>query len=435
VVNLNRRRLVNLSGVCIKPWHYSYNTITLSPTEWQYSKDRSCKSHLIDPDPEPDPPHLRAELDSLTLEIDTAQTELSIWVDGGSTEQLVSDVTYSTPPEAYDLYSDLILKSPYLSDTVMKESIEKEDVLDNAMVEDILVANPQAAKSAEIQETLDGRINQLTDDQRESVDQGKYAVSAKEVLESRLAWDKHCRAMILDDLTTLYKNDTLNAFSRDSLVALLNSESDPFSSYQLAFIWLNEGDSLEAWNTLNNMINLFDFNDADLELQQQYNNYAGCYFEMVDRDDPDFVEDSVSRSSLYALAGQNTCPGAYSRNMLQFFDTLIYIEPYVLPDEQVKTGASSQDNSKKPQVDNDFRIYPNPAMSYFIAEYLVQEVNVQSLELLVSDLTGQNLLLISLPGRSGHKIIDTKALKPGLYLCKFVMNGKTKKAIKLSVVQ
>jgi len=86
--------------------------------------------------------------------------------------------------------------------------------------------------------------------------------------------------------------------------------------------------------------------------------------------------------------------------------------------------------------DNSFlKVYPNPAMSYFIAEYAVQTTLVGSLELMISDISGSVLQKIILPGNSGHKIISTKELKPGLYLCKFVVDGKEKQTIKLSVIK
>jgi hypothetical protein len=349
---------------------------------------------------------------------------------------IVSDVSFSTPPEAYDLYSDLILKSPYLSDTVLKESIEKEDVLDNVMIEDILVANPQSSKSAEIQESLDEKNHLLTEDQRGNIDQGKYFLSGKEILESRLALNNHCRAMILDDLITLFKNDTVNAYVKDSLKALLNDENDPCLLYQLAYIWLNEGDSTEAWNILNNIDDSFNFNPAQLELHQQYVDYAKQYSKIINSDNPAFTLDSISRSTLYALEEQKTFPGIYSRNVLQYFDTLLYIEPYIIPTEVEKTGVIPTNHKVTQKVSNEnFRIYPNPSMSYFIAEYSIQNSKGESLELLISDISGCILQHISLTGNPGHKIISTKDFKSGLYFCKFVLNGKEKQVIKLSVVK
>jgi hypothetical protein len=423
------------SEIRVEPKWYT-NNIFLHDTRIQFVKEKSCKSHLSIPDPNPDPPHLRAELESFAIKIDSAQTELNTWVDGGNTDQLVSVVTFSTPPEAYDLYSDLILKSPYLSDTVLKESIQKEDVLDNVMIEDILVANPQSAKSAEIQESLDEKNNLLTEDQRGNIDQGKYFISAKEILESRLAWNNHCRAMILDDLITLFKNDTVNANAKDSLIALLSNENDASLSYQLAYMWLNAGDSIEAWNILNNIDDSFNFNPAQLELHQQYVEYAKQYSEIINSDNPAFPLDSISRSTLYALKEQKTFPGVYSRNVLQFFDTLLYIEPYIIPIEEEKTGVIPTNHKVTQKFSNDnFRIYPNPSLGYFIAEYSIQNPRGESLELLISDISGIILQHISLTGNPGHKIISTKDFKPGLYFCKFVLNGKEKQVSKLSVVK
>jgi hypothetical protein len=419
----------------VEPRWYT-NNIILHNTNITFDKERSCKSHLTKPDPNPDPPHLRAELELYALKIDSVQTELSTWVDGGNTDQLVSDVTFSTPPEAYDLYSDLILKSPYLSDTVLKESIQKEDVLDNVMIEDILVANPQSAKSAEIQESLDEKNNLLTDDQRGNIDQGNYFLSGKEILESRLAWNNHCRAMIIDDLISLFKNDTVNAYSIDSLKTLLNDENDPGLLYQLAYIWLNEGDSVESWNILNNLDDSFNFNPAQLELHQQYIDYAKQYSEISNSDNPAFPFDSISRSILYALKEQQTFPGIYSRNVLQFFDTLLYVEPYIIPTETEKTGVIPTNHKvTQNESDDNFRIYPNPSMSYFITEFSIQKSKGESLELFISDISGCILQQIPLTGSPGHKIISTKDFKPGLYLCKFVLNGKERQVIKLSVVK
>jgi hypothetical protein len=422
------------SVIRVKPKWYTQNVFPQN-THIPINKE-SCNSHLTKPDPNPDPPHLKAELESFALKIDSAQTELTTWVDGGNTEQLVSDVTFSIPPEAYELYSDLILKSPYLSDTVLKESIQKEDVLDNVMIEDILVANPQSAKSAEIQKSLDEKIFLLTEDQRGTIDQGNYFISGKEILESRLAWNNHCRAMILDNLITFFKNDTVNAYAKDSLKALLNDENDPALLYQLAYIWLNEGDSAEAWNILNNIDDSFNFNPAQLELHQQYVEYAKQYSEIINSVNPAFPLDSISRSTLYVLQEQKTFPGVYSRNVLQFFDTLLYVEPYIIPPELEKTGIIPTNHKVMPKVSTEnFRIYPNPSKSYFIAEYSFEITNWESLELFISDISGCILKRISLNGNPGHKIISTKDFKPGLYFCKFVINGKEKQVIKLSVVK
>ncbi len=48
------------------------------------------------------------------------------------------------------IYTELIDKSPYLSDTVVSTAIEKEKVLPGAMIRDVMVANPHTAKNDEL---------------------------------------------------------------------------------------------------------------------------------------------------------------------------------------------------------------------------------------------------------------------------------------------
>jgi hypothetical protein len=65
--------------------------------------------------------------DSLKTEIDNLEATLQQNIDGGSTAETAEDVFYSTLDETYSVYSDLMEKSPYLSDTVMKNAVMRED--------------------------------------------------------------------------------------------------------------------------------------------------------------------------------------------------------------------------------------------------------------------------------------------------------------------
>jgi hypothetical protein len=117
-------------------------------------------------------------------------------------------------------------------------------------------------------------------------------------------------------------------------------------------------------------------------------------------------------------------------------DTLLYIEPFVIPDDQLKSSIMPNNSSQNAEsMKEDFKIYPNPAMNYYTVEYNIETELNHEIILQVLNVAGKLLEDYHIQGNQGHKIISTKGLKPGLYLCKFVINGKEKQTIKLSVIK
>lgn len=128
--------------------------------------------------------------------------------------------------------------------------------------------------------------------------------------------------------------------------------------------------------------------------------------------------------------------GTYARNILHYIDTLTYIEPYVLPSGlRIKSLYDQTKTECIVPYDNHFAIYPNPAMSYFVADYKTDELGNTNSILRISDLTGTLVKQFYLRGTIGNMVISTKDLKPGAYLCSFVVSGKLKKTIKLAIVK
>jgi hypothetical protein len=129
---------------------------------------------------------------------------LSTVVDGGSTSLLNFEVETSTPSEAMQLRTDLLTESPWLSDTVMKSAIEKEEVLNNVMIRDVLVANPQSAKRIEVLEALDQRNIPIPDSLMADIMEGENILGQKEVMERNLLWWNQQYGFTLKTLTGLY---------------------------------------------------------------------------------------------------------------------------------------------------------------------------------------------------------------------------------------
>ena len=421
------------SNIRVKPVNYTESTVTLDSTVHIYSKELACPSHLSDSSTIPDV--LKSEIYVMEASIDSVQTELSIWIDGGETEVTINDIELSTPPEAYDVYSDLMLKSPYLSDTVMIESIEKENVINNSMIEDILVANPQAAKSYKIAEALDGKSYPLADEQRDNINQGKFTTSNKEKLEAKLSTRIHSKTMIQDDLITFYMNDTVNVWAIDSLEVFLSEINTLSSNYQHASLKMIQGDSLLVMAILDNFENLFEMSSRELSTHQQYISYSVLFLNNLVTEVWNNNLDSLTKLELATLSSHRSLPGRYALNILQLYDTLQYFEPYVLPQDLMKSLAiGSKPTSDDSQSQEVFKIYPNPAISYFVLEFNQGFVSQDEASFIICDELGRTIQEYLIDSESDHKVISTSSLGKGIFLCKFVRGKKVVQTVKLIVL-
>jgi len=213
---------------------------------------------------------MRVALATSEEKITNTEAILAALVDGGDTEELKTEVEYSVPPEAMDVYNQLISNSPYLSDTVVSTAITKENVLPNVMVRDIMVANPHTAKSAELMKKLDDRLNPLPEYMKAQILQGKNLVSIKEKIESQLAGHKAKKSKIFNRLVRYFLNDSLNpSYANDSITNLLQQDNRIYSKYNLAMLHHQNGEYQQGIDVLNNIPNQFDLLGIELSEYQE----------------------------------------------------------------------------------------------------------------------------------------------------------------------
>ena len=421
----------------VKPEYYSEKFISLNKQNTIFLINESCPSDFSGGGggSESDRDGMRSSMAENDSKADSVNALLSALVDGGNTEVLRQEVLQTMPPGAYDTYMALMGKSPYLSDSVLIATIEKEDALPNVLVKDILVANPQSAKSPEIMDKVEEKTVPMTDQMKAEILLGKYIVAAKEKLESQASYYRSARAAALKYLKQSYINDTLDPAAGDSLIALLESENGLHEKYQLAFAYLNKGD-VESANTLvASLPSLYQFN---AQQQQTYDDFAQLYGVISDLQTSAMPLDSLSAAQLQTLQqladNSHNFAGAAARNILTIVAAYNYDEPVILPEAGMKSGIvfdlpGVSRNYKPEYVD----IYPNPAMDYIIVE--LNKTNVNGVTLTLYDGKGNIIRTATIPGKTQYYVMGLKGLKPGIYILKADMDGKNIGSKKFSIVK
>jgi len=369
--------------------------------------------------------YLREQIKESNLKIDSITNLLLFLIDAGSTDSLKYDVDNSITNQSYEIYQELINASPYLSDTVMASAIEKENVISGAMISDIMVANPQSAKSDKLLTALENRSNQLTDSMWVEILHGMDTVSTIERLTDELSGWIQRRDLYFNTLAEYFINDTGNSIISDSLIALYQSNDRLSSRYLLVQYYLNRYNYTQANNTIQNIPLSFDLNSRK----------ASYYDKCVDLVDilPDLykdttgyiIPDSVQTTALEQLADDGSIlPGAWARNILIASGLLTYQEPIVF---ETNYKSSCRDRFYIPgyhKEEPDVILYPNPARDFITIESKWLGSSGSPALLMIYDTKGRQIGKCTLSEHSDHQLIPLQNLSTGTYFFQVVFDNK-----------
>jgi len=386
-----------------------------------YSKEGSCPSKLEGGGGEG-----KEKMDEASYTIEIKESALQVLVDGGNTEELNNAIFTSFPDEALEVTQQLLDDSPYLSDTVMKSAIFKENVFPNAMVRDVLVANPHSAKSKEILQALDEKTNPMSDDMIAEIIQGQTVTGAKEALESEIAFWRQQRSRIYGELFHLYRNDTTNSWAKDSLIDLLQNVPDLQAKYSLVYQFLKSNEINQASIVLYNIPQNMEMNGDE---QQEYD-YFVALFDILLQERTDTTGlcniDSTQIETLFVLSENDQyLPGVYARNILINLKKMVYDEPFNIPDplKSLKPNTNFR-NETKPQVTNTLlKVFPNPAKNYIVIDYDAGEIG-NHIMITISDMTGKLIFVKTVNKNHDQIIVPIINWDEGIYLVRLIINNK-----------
>ncbi len=182
-----------------------------------------------------------------------SQTQLRLWTDQGDTPAMAQEIDNSSSDEAFALRNQLLNTSPYLSQEVLQKATAKEQVLNNALLRDVLVANPQAAKDQGVLQALGNRVQPMPTPMEQQILAGQTRVGAKEALEATHHQAQGLYNNTLAAMQATMQNDSSNTFTADSLLQLLESAYNIDSRYRLAALYQAQDNNVALQRVWQNM--------------------------------------------------------------------------------------------------------------------------------------------------------------------------------------
>ena len=350
-------------------------------------------------------------------------------VDGGNTQQLENDVILTDNADAWRKYQELMANAGYLSDEVLDEVNKKETGFNKAMIRNVLVANPQAAKSEKVQQNLGKRINPLPDYMRDQIDMGLTKMSAKEFLEFKKATyqSRHDRA--IDRLVMLLKADTLNDRSFEIVEALSNTNDVNFD-YKLVEYY----DAQNQSDLADLLLEVIDGYNLSNYQQQYFNNYS-AFRNLTAQWNQAGVNmaalDSTKLQQLKAYAELNNAVAAKAIDLQRLNGDYSYAEPVYDPESGDKSNTHSR-RKRTGVTDNKMLLFPNPSDGYFTVEYnLVDPFN--KAVLVVFDMSGRVIVQQEINYEIDQVIIPSGNWPAGQYTVSLFADKKTAMTKKITI--
>jgi len=379
---------------------------------------------------------LYANLANAQLSLNSSKVILNIWQDGGNAN-LDQQVATTQPWDVYQQFNALIAESPYLSDDVLLETVNNP-AFTSLMVKLVMVANPQAAKSDEIMQAIEDRIPAMPQSYIDEIKAGESAISQLEILKGNVASDNHLLRMTGEEIKRNYRNNHVDTWATDSLIAFVSRQNDLSDKFELATIYFNLGQysNMESVFTDIANMNLNDIQNAD------YTNFVSIMNIAKTAKQAGLLEDFLSETE---VANLETILNAKRANVSSLALAILKqnnvdyeFEEEVLDMVQSSARRAPVSNTESmKETTNDYRIYPNPCKDYITLAYSPSGDGESVYT--ISNADGKEVIQSVLSNTGFNDkievLIDLRELSPGVYYFNLINNGKSLNPQKLVIIK
>lgn len=348
-------------------------------------------------------------------EADSINYQLNQLIDDGNTNEKIFSINTSIPDESMEIHNELLVISPFLSDTVIERAINKENVLNNAMIRDIMVANPHSAKSDELLVKLSDRVNPMPEYLLEEILEGLDTLSMKELMEAQVNYGYSMYKFGFDRLIAETLADTTIS-KYDSVAKILDQDGSFSSKLRKGWIKFELGDTLLGLQFLDSLLLS---NELNIE---QINELSENYQLMEWLANNPIIDSTTLQNLIYFENSNSQYVSSRARDIMVNKSLINYEEPYLVPDltksEEVKEVHKNYVKSTNTYI----KVYPNPGKDYITIEYNIG-IDIDQSNILIYDEIGKLIESVEATRQNDQMIFNLKSLKSGNYFVQLVING------------
>lgn len=367
---------------------------------------------------------------SYNQQYQTWKNLLSSLIDGGNTPGIKNRIHTAPVNETLILRQELLSKAPYLSDEALKEAADRTELLPEAILFELLLANPNALQSGKLMQHLRNKAQPLPEWMLLILEAAKGQVTLRTLIESAVSYYGALRSHAIRDIITWYEeNDSL--YNETEVRGWYAQYQHYQADMAVIESFIKQGLFAEAQSFMQSVPYTYTLSDWEKADWENYTAFMEFYISVLQSGKKEHRLDTAAIQTLQQLA-DNPLPytgSARARAWLNFFYGYDYwTDPYLPVETSMKTASVSTTNGALREID----VYPNPCADWMSFSYCFADIT-NDIILQVFNTQGTLVWKEQLTSPCGVKVIETSHFQPGLYT--YLIHSATEKLAKGSFIK
>jgi hypothetical protein len=352
--------------------------------------------------------------------------------DGGNTQAMQTEVSSSWPDDMWELRDQLLGLSPFLSKEVLKTAADKTEVLPESVLFEILSANPDELRKADLMDHLENKEQPLPDYMMDILRQVAAGQTAKTVLQNQMSFYHRDKSRLAHQMLVALHYDEM--FDYNTYRLWLGRLGGMQNDIKSVASFVEEGNYSDALALANLFPDLYGLENNELAEYDYYMDLLNLNIALKQQN-RSFSDLNDEEYNLLAFVANNSIShaGAEAKGWLEHFYGEHFC--YCLNTNVVenKSATAFADPALWAEAMGlKISAEPNPANTWVAFDYELP-IGQETALLSIKSVDGKPIAEYSIYGEIGQKVWDSRYIESGTYIYEIVC-GEWKQTGKVVII-